>query len=129
MPDAAYYREWRKAHPEYRQREAERRKKRRELNGRGDRRAEYRKRKSRAIAPLPALHLGHELFDQAKQMAKITNGLKHLTHPYYDDLISEIVLGLLEGRPEAAQRSFLARERNWLHKTISPSGVEGKEAA
>ena len=69
--------------------------------------------------PLPSLHQGHELFDRARKMARITNGFKALEHPYYDDLLSEIVLGLLEGRPEAAQKAFLARERNWQHHTIS----------
>ena len=86
-----------------------------------ERRRDRGRRKARPGYPgIPPLHRGHELFDRARRMARVTNGFKCLTHPFYDDLISEIVLGLLEGRPEAAQKAFLAKERNWLHHTISP---------
>ena len=122
MASAAYYREWRKNHPEYRAREGERRRARRARMTPEERRKDRGTRPSRLCGPVvsvPSLHQGHELFDRAREMARITNGFKYLTHPYYDDLISELVLGQLEGDPEAAQKAFLSRERAWLHKTIS----------
>jgi len=69
---------------------------------------------------IPPLHQGHDLFDQAKRLACLTSGFEYLTHPFYDDLVSELVLGLLEGAdPVEVRRSFLRRERDWLFKTIS----------
>ena len=54
----------------------------------------------------------------------MTSGFKHLTHPFYDDLISELVVCLLQGGdPDVTRRLFLRRERAWLHKTISLQGV------
>ena len=68
MPDAAYYRSWRAAHPAYRDRQKQLRRERRRRTGRGDRSAEYARRRSRAIPPVPGLHLGHDLFELARRI-------------------------------------------------------------
>ena len=68
MTSAAYYRAWRAAHPEYRARQNRLRNERRRRYGRGDRSTEYAARPSRAIPPVPGLHLGHRLFERARQI-------------------------------------------------------------
>ena len=113
MADAAYYRAWRAAHPEYRERQNRLRNERRRRQGRGDRSAEYAKRPSRAIPPIPGLHLGHELFERARRIVGPRRStLVTLHDPLYDDILSEATLALLEGRdPREAVRAFGARER------------------
>ena len=113
MADAAYHRAWRAAHPEYRKRQNRLRNERRRRNGRGDRSAEYARRRSRAIPPIPGLHVGHDLFEQARDVVGPRRStLVTLHDPLYDDLVSEATLALIEGRdPVAAIRSYGARER------------------
>jgi hypothetical protein len=116
MADAAYHRAWRAAHPEYRARQNRLRNERRRRVGRGDRSAEYTSRRSRAmpaVPPIPCLHLGHELFEQARRVVgpKRTS-LVSLHDPLHEDLLSEATLALLEGRdPSEAARAYRARER------------------
>src|SRR6478752_5811969 len=99
MPDAAYYRAWRAAHPEYRSRQNQLRNERRRRQGRGDRSGEYARRLSRAIPPVPSLHLGHDLFEQARRIVGPRRGtLTTLYDPLHDDLLSEATLAILEGR-------------------------------
>jgi hypothetical protein len=113
MPDAAYFRAWRAAHPEYRARQNRLRNERRRRSGRGDRTAEYLRRKSRAIPGVPGLHVGHRLFEEARRIV----GQRHSTlttlhDPLHDDLLSEATLALLEGRdPVDAIRRYGAAER------------------
>ena len=124
--DPDYWRKWRAAHPDYRKREGERRRRRRACMTPEERRKERGRSVRRAREPveIPPLHQGHDLFDQAKRIAGMTSGFKYLTHPFYDDLISELGVGLLEGAdPTEVRRSFLRRERDWLFKTISLTGV------
>lgn len=113
MADAAYYRAWRAAHPEYRARQNRLRAERRRLNGRGDRTAEYRRRRSRALPSIPPLHDGHHLFDEARRVVgPRRTTLVALHDPLHDDLLSEATLALIEGRdPREAIRSFRAREK------------------
>ena len=113
MADAAYHRAWRAAHPEYRERQNQLRNERRRRNGRGDRSAEYARRRSRAVPPLPGLHVGHDLFERARQVVGPRRStLVTLHDPLYDDLVSEATLALIEGRdPWDAVRSYGARER------------------
>lgn len=113
MADASYHRAWRAAHPEYRDRQNRLRNERRRRNGRGDRSAEYAKRPSRAIPPMPRLHEGHELFEFARRVVgPAPTSLVSLHDPLHEDLLSEATLALLEGRdPGAAVRAFGARER------------------
>jgi hypothetical protein len=110
--DPAYYRAWRAAHPEYRARQTRLRNERRIRNGRGDRSAEYAARRSRAIPELPVLHIGHELFEQARRaVGPRTSTLVSLADPLYDDLVAEATLALLEGTdPAAAVRRYRASE-------------------
>jgi hypothetical protein len=113
MRDAAYYRSWRAAHPEYRTRQNQLRNERRARDGRGDRSAEYAKRRSRALPPMHGLHVGHTLFDQALQIVgPRSTTLVNLADPLYDDLVAEATLALVEGRdPQHAVRDYGARER------------------
>ena len=111
-PDAAYYRAWRAAHPEYCARQNRLRNERRRLRGRGDRSAEYAARRSRSIPPLPGLHLGHALFDRARHVVgPRSTTLVNLADPLYDDLVAEATLALIEGAdPVDAVRRYRARE-------------------
>jgi hypothetical protein len=113
MPDAAYHRAWRAAHPDYRARQNRLRNERRQRNGRGDRSAEYARRRSRAIPPIPGLHVGHDLFERARHIVgPRRSNLTTLHDPLYDDLLSEATLALIEGRdPRDAIRAYGARER------------------
>lgn len=114
MADAAYHRAWRAAHPDYRARQNQLRNERRRHAGRGDRSAEYAARRSRAIPPMPGLHIGHDLFAVARRIVgPRRTSLVTLYDPLYDDLVSEATLALIEGRdPEAAVRSYGSRERS-----------------
>ena len=52
--------------------------------------AEYARRLSRAIPPVPGLHLGHDLFEQARRIVgPRRTTLTTLYDPLYDDLLSE----------------------------------------
>jgi hypothetical protein len=121
VPDAAYYRSWRAAHPEYRERQNRLRAERRKRNGRGDRSQEYARRPSRAIGPIPAMHLGHDLFEMARRIVgPRRTSLVALYDPLYDDLLSEATLALIEGRdPEDAVRRYGAAERTFGRVTCS----------
>lgn len=113
MADAAYFRAWRAAHPDYRARQNHLRNERRRRLGRGDRTLEYRRRQSRAIPAIPDLHLGHDLFEEARRIVgQRRTSLLTLADPLHDDLISEATLALLEGRdPIDAIRRYGAVER------------------
>ncbi len=115
MTDAAYHKAWRAAHPEYRARQNQLRNERRRRHGRGDRSAEYARRRSRAIPPMPGLHVGHDLFEEARTIVgPRPASLESLYDPLYDDLLSEATLALIEGRdPQVAVRSYGARERSY----------------
>ena len=121
MPDAAYYRAWRAAHPDYLARERERMRARKRSLTPAQRRTE-RGPERRCVVPcepIPPLHCGCDMFDHAKSIAKVSNGYRFLEHPYYDDLVSEIVLALLEKRSAAkARRDFLDLELAWLRRVI-----------
>jgi hypothetical protein len=113
MADAAYYRAWRAAHPEYRARQNQLRAERRRLHGREDRSREYARRRQRATPPIPPLHDGHDLFDRARQiLGPRRTTLVFLHDTLYEDLMSEATLALIEGRdPRDAIRVFRSRER------------------
>ena len=124
MADAAYYRAWRAAHPDYRARQSRLRAERRRRLGREDRSREYarcreqRRRSSPArqdAASIQPLHLGHELFDHAREVVgPRRTSLVTLHDPLHDDLLSEATLALLEGRdPHEAVRAYGTRERTY----------------
>lgn len=107
--DAEYFRRWRAAHPEYRKRDnAERKRRRRQAGPRRDRSAEYARRNAaRRIGlpePLP------ELFPDLVRGSALLFREEDLAR----DLRQEAELARLEGRdPDAAVRSYAARERAW----------------
>lgn len=114
MTSAAYFRLWRAAHPEYRERQRRLRAERRRRDGRGDRSAEYAKRASRAIPPLPELHTGHPILDRARELVPSRSTLTTLRDPLVDDLRSVAVVALLEGGdPTEAVRQYRAIEHRW----------------
>lgn len=117
--NAAYFRDWRRAHPEYRMRQNQLHNDRRRRLGRGDRRTEYARRPSRALDPIPALHFGHPLFDAARAVVgPNTSSLTVWLDPLHDDLISVATLALLRGRDAAeAVRRFRATETAWRRMT------------
>ena len=124
MAGAAYYREWRKSHPEYRARERERSRRRKARMTPEERRQSRGSRRATEAAsdstPLPPLHQGHILFERAKSIcAKDTPGFVALVHPYFDDLLSEVVLALIEHRdPGKARTDFLRGERAWARRAL-----------
>ena len=115
MPNAAYYRAWRAAHPEYRARQNRLRADRRRHYGREDRSAEYALRLKPASPPMPPLHVGHYLFELARRIVgPRRTSLVVLHDPLYDDLLSEATLALIEGRdPKEAVLAYGARERSY----------------
>ena len=119
MANAAYHRAWRAAHPEYRERQNRLRNERRRRDGRGDRSAEYARRRSRAIPPVPPMHLGHHLFELARRIVgPQRTTLVTLQDPLHEDLLSEATLALLEGRdPADAVVRYRARERAYGRMT------------
>ena len=121
MPDAAYFRDWRRTHPEYKTRQNARRNERRRRLGRGDRAMEYARRLTRALPPMPLLHHGHPLFDQARAIVGPNrSGLTVLRDPLYDDLIAVATLAILQGRdPAEAVRRFRSAELSWRRITCS----------
>ncbi len=119
-PDPGYWRAWRAAHPEYRAREVERRRQRRLIHGREDRTTELARlaatRPSRALvlAPMPDLHLGHSLLDEAIVIA--TRHIRPdrravLMDPLFDDVVGAVVVAILAGTdPDAAARAARLEE-------------------
>lgn len=123
MADAAYFRDWRRRHPAYLTQQNARRTERRRRLGREDRSVEYTRRAatrpSRPIPPMPTLHQGHPLFDQARAIVGPNrSGLTILRDPLYDDLISVATLAILRGLDAAAEvRRFRAAENTWRRIT------------
>jgi hypothetical protein len=121
MTDAGYFRDWRRAHPEYKVQQNARRNERRRRLGRGNRAMEYARRSTRALPPMPSLHSGHPLFDQARAIVGPNrSGLTVLRDPLYDDLIAVATLAILQGRdPAEAVRRFRSAELAWRRVTCS----------
>ena len=65
------------------------------------------------------MHVGHDLFERARQIVGPRRGtLVTLEDPLYDDLLSEATLALVEGRdPHVAIRRYSARERAFARVT------------
>jgi hypothetical protein len=126
--NAAYHRDWRAAHPEYRAREVERSRRRRALHGRGDRSAEYaRQRERRALARrLQAGENGtveqsHPLLEAARAIAlgQVRPDRRSvLFRPTYEDAVSEALVAIVAGEdPVPAVLRYLSTERAWLART------------
>ena len=108
-----YWRQWRAAHPAYRERERQR--------GRARRRAGYRSPKTRrarvavethAVAPHPLLAWAQEV---AAGIVR-EDGRARLSDELYPDVVSEIVLAKLERKDPVAQATaWMRSERSWRH--------------
>jgi len=114
MPDAAYYRKWRREHPEYRKRQVELRKKRRQEKGRGDRSAEYKRAYERRKITTGdnGWCLESCIVAKAKHLALRVKRPDHRTYVYddcYEDLVGVCVVSLCEGSdPFEAMRRFMS---------------------
>lgn len=118
----AYTREWLKRHPGYRRQ--------REL-------ATGYKRPSRARpeddAPIPILHTGHCLFDEARRLTGIEMSERSRALCRRDDLmredgLSEAVLAILENRdPRIAWKQYRSCELAWIYKTTCLPEEHDKE--
>jgi hypothetical protein len=108
-----YWRQWRAAHPAYRERERER--------ARARRRAGYRSPKTRrareVVEPIEAP--SHPLLTWAQELAA---GIVHedrrtrLSDELYADIVGEILLARLERQdPVARATAWLRAERSWRH--------------
>ena len=123
MPDAAYYRAWRAAHPGYKKRQNELRNARRRTFGRGDRSREYARRVPPAPPePIPPAwcHGQHPLIDLAwGYIARCPRGVavSFREDELALDAVGVAVLAMLERRdPAEAVRRFYAVESNWINK-------------
>ena len=119
---AQYARTWRAAHPDYhaqwRAQHADEERERRRQRDRGDRSAEYRRRRLISSDPVPEPFLGHPLFAQARQLVVPTRTWGDLQDPLNEDLMSVAVLAILEGEdPVAAVRAARAAEVRWRRST------------
>lgn len=110
--DPAYWRAWRAAHPEYRRREVERSRRRKLELGRGDRRAEYARRRSRAAADATPLAPLYPDLVRGAVVSFVRDELRM-------DLAQERALAELEGRdPDQAVAKYRGREHAWIRMTI-----------
>lgn len=123
MADAAYYREYRrrlKSDPERAAHYAavDRARKARNRAKPGWRAAHEPDHRCRAIVyePIPPLHTGHPLFDEARKNVLERSSLVVLYDPLVEDLRSEYVLAVLECRdPMAAVRRYRASQKTYAY--------------
>ncbi len=108
-----YWRQWRAAHPAYRERERER--------AQARRRAGYRSPKSRRVrvVPQPIEAPSHPLLTWAQEIAGgivREDGRARLSDELYPDVVSEILLARLERQdPVTRATAWLRSERSWRH--------------
>jgi hypothetical protein len=106
-----YWRQWRAAHPAYRERERER--------ARARRRAGYRspKTRRRRLAAEPIAVKSHPLLIWAQALATVLvreDGRARLSDELYPDVVGEILLARLERQdPVARANTWLRSERSW----------------
>lgn len=134
MPDAAYYRVWRAAHPEYRERQKQVRREYRRIHGRGDRSKEYARRvpPTPPPEPIPPVWQGGQdvLIDLA--WGYVRHCPRGVAVSFREDelaidAVGVAVLAMLERRdPAEAVRAFYAAERNWMWKA-APFLLDGMD--
>lgn len=127
MSDAAYWRDYRRrirgTEQAARYRATDNRRKAR-LRAIPGWRAQHEpgRRASRAVPPVPALHVGHPLFEDARAAFRSPSPgtrLAFSSEVDVDDARSEFVLAALEGRdPLDAGQSFLATQKVWRYLTL-----------
>ena len=70
------------------------------------------------LTPIPPLHIGHPLFDEARRCVPERGSLVTLYDPIVEDLRSEYVLAVLENRnPMAAVHKYRACQRTYAFHT------------
>jgi len=142
LPDAAYYREWRKAHPEYRKKQNLLRRERRKRKGREDRSEEYKRRGKTYLARASEKHvqerlqatgdngwcLESSLIRKAKELALRVKKPDLRTTVYddtYEELVCVCVLALCEGNdPEEAMKAWMT-ERSTRTRMGAPLYDQG----
>lgn len=130
---AEYYRKWRASHPEYRARQNELRRKRRE-GGRGDRSTEYARRRERDRERRLRRDgdnghlLESSLVRRARKIA--TSRLKpdcraSVYDDRHDDLVCVVILALCDDQdPYEAMRRFLTEEWRYRFWCIQDARIE-----
>jgi hypothetical protein len=114
--DPGYWKRWRAAHPEYRERQRELKNRRRAENGREDRSREYAKERERRAAARVSEPALPELFPDLVPHRRTT--LLFRDEDLRRDLRQVRELALLEGTNVLnAVRSFARREREWIRMT------------
>ncbi len=67
--------------------------------------------------PIPSLHQGHPLFEQALEIARRVfheDERRYVYDPSFEDLVSEITLALIEGEdPWVTAHHFMRERFNW----------------
>lgn len=132
----SYWSDWRARHPEYRHREVARLRERRRLLGRESRVTEFAHAKAKrgtiTWEPIPALFVGHPIFDAARAIVPMHRSpgttLQFEAEQWWEEEMSEAVLALLEGRdPAAAAKAVLHDERawSWRHAPLPDDDVLG----
>ncbi len=126
--DAAYFRAWRAANPAYRRRESERSRQRRLAGARGDRTAEYARRR-RVLVQQRAIARGdngwaitsHPILDAARAVAARhvrPDRRSAVYSPTYEDAVSTAAVALVEHHdPEAAVSAYMRAENAWAYHT------------
>jgi hypothetical protein len=108
-----YWRQWRAAHPAYRERERER--------GRARRHAGYRSPKTRRprVEPEPIEPEADPMLVWAQELAASIvreDGRARLSDELYADVVGEILLAKMERQdPVARATAWLRSERSWRH--------------
>ena len=130
MPDAAYYREWRKTHPEYRKRQNLLRKERRKKQGRGDRSREHKRRSQRRLQATGdnGWCLESSLIRKAKELALRVKKPDLRTVVYddcYEELVCVCVLALCEGKDAGVAMKVWMTERSTRARMGAPLHDKG----
>ena len=138
MPDAAWWREYRKANQKHLR--AYNRERRRLPWVKSQRHAQEARRRLARRAELPCEEQpigppwGNGLFDEAARLIgrppKAGNTLRWASEADWEDLVHEAILAALEGRdPAEAARRERARQGDWLRRTcvLNEALLEGKD--
>lgn len=131
--DPDYWKKYRATHPKYRQRQNTLHRNRRLLMSTEERKRDRGIPKIIVVEqqPIPSLHTGHDLFDHAKAIAAgvVSNDRRTVVYnPLYEDILSEIVVALLEGKsPLTAALTYKYKERAWSINVLTGGDIYSLE--
>jgi len=131
--DPDYWKKYRASHPVYKQRQNKLHQNRRLLMSAEERRRDRGTTKIIVVEqqPIPSLHIGHDLFDHAKAIAAglVSNDRRTVVYdPLYEDILSEIVVALLEGKsPLTAALNYKYKERAWSKNVLTGGDIYSLE--